>query len=97
MDLSISCTSMSGMKTPANNSATSAHRTQLFGRGRNVLGFAIAERPVFLRHFDQIDDDIFPAQLYGCVQSIGNGFVEELFHFGGASGVESDLDEDAIV
>jgi hypothetical protein len=28
-----------------------SHRTQLFGRWRNVLGFAIAERPVFLGHF----------------------------------------------
>jgi hypothetical protein len=85
------------MKTPANNSVSSASSDQIIWTGRDVLGFAIAERPVFFGDFNKIDDDIFPAQLYRFVQSIGNGFVEALFHFDAASGVESDLDEDAIV
>jgi hypothetical protein len=67
------------------------------GRGGYVLGFAIAERPVFFRHLNQIDEDIFPAQFQAFVQAVGNGFVEALLHLDGATAVQRDLQEDAIV
>src|SRR6267154_1541671 len=67
----------------------------LFRPGSDVLGFAIAERPVFLGDFYQIDDDIFPAQLHGFVQAVGNGFVVALLHFDGAARVHGEWYKDA--
>ena len=58
----------------------------LFGLGRDVLGLAVAEGPVFFRHFDQVDEDVFAAEFQGCMQSVGDGFVEALLHFDGAAG-----------
>src|ERR1700688_1265184 len=72
-------------------------RGPLFCRGGNVLGFAVAERPVFFWHFHQGDEDIFAAEFQACMQSVGDGFVEALLHFDGAAGAKRDLHEDAVV
>src|SRR5208282_6031666 len=66
-------------------------------RGRYVLGYAIAERPVFLRHFYQTDEDIFSAQLQAFVQAVRHGFVEALLHFNGTAAAQGDLHKNAIV
>ncbi|MGB6386548.1 MAG: hypothetical protein WBD25_22285 [Terriglobales bacterium] len=61
------------------------------------MRFAIAERPIFLRHFHQIDEDILAANLQAFVQSVRNGFVEALLHLNCTAAIQSDLQKDAIV
>jgi hypothetical protein len=57
---------------------------------------AVAEGPVFLGYFDEVDDDVFAAQFEPFVQSVGDGFVEGFLELDGAAGVERDLDDDAV-
>src|SRR5580658_6070637 len=76
---------------------TGTSSSRILTRGSYVLGLAIAERPVLLRHFDQIDKDIFPAQLQGLMHAVRNGLVEALFRFNGAAAVQSDLYKNTVV
>ncbi len=66
-------------------------------RSRCVLSFSIAERPIFLRHFDQVDQDIFFAQLEAFVQAIGHRFVKTLLHLDRSAAVQGDLQKYAVV
>ena len=66
-------------------------------RSRCVLGFSVAEGPVFFCHFHQADEDIFPAQLQALVQAVGHGFIEPLLHLHGSTAIQRDLYKDAVV
>lgn len=62
-----------------------------------VLSFAIAVRPVFLRHFHQVDEDILLSQLQLFVQAACNGFVETLLQLDTAPTIQRDLQKDAVI
>ncbi|RXH56161.1 hypothetical protein GRAN_3018 [Granulicella sibirica] len=56
-----------------------------------------AQRPVLFWNFDEIDEDIFPLNLDGSVQSVGNSFIEPFFKLKTDSNTECDLNEDAVI
>jgi hypothetical protein len=62
-----------------------------------VLGFAVAERPILLADFDQIDQDVFSAQLQFLMESIRYRFVKALLGLESAASVEGDLQKDTVV
>src|ERR1700735_3992286 len=64
---------------------------------RYVLRLATAERPVFLRHLDQIDENILPAQLQGFMQAVGDSFIEALLHLNRTAAAQRNLYKDAVV
>jgi hypothetical protein len=47
----------------------------------SVLHLAVAKRPVLLRHFDQVDDDVLRTHPELRVQIVGDPAVESLFQF----------------
>ena len=61
------------------------------------MRYSIAERPVFLRHLDEIDQDVFFAQFERCVQAVGHCFVKALLHLDRSTTVERDLHKYALV
>src|SRR5580700_152732 len=56
-----------------------------------------AVKPVFLHHFDQIDEDVFCPQPETFMQGVSYSLVKSLFHLHGAPGIQGDLQENAIV
>ncbi len=62
-------------------------------RASGVLHLAVAERPVFLRHLDQVDHDVLQPHAELRVQVVRDSAVERLLHFHRASLVQRDLDE----
>src|SRR5690349_3459580 len=66
-------------------------------RRRDVLGLAVPKGPVFLRDFDQVDEDIFLANLHPFVEMIRKCFVEALLQLGGTAAIQCYLKDDAIV
>lgn len=64
---------------------------------RYVLRLVTAERAILFWNFDQIDEDIFPPDLDGFVQSVRNGLIEALFECKTASTIERDLNEDTVI
>src|SRR4051794_25742136 len=61
-----------------------------------ILGFTVAERPVFLPHLDEVDEDILPAKVEPAVQPVGNRLVEGPLLIDGAAIAQGDLDDHAI-
>src|SRR4051794_21250600 len=64
---------------------------------QSVLGFTVAERPVFLPHFNKGDHHVFFAQAGVFVEQFGYTSVESALHLDGAAGVQGDLDDDDVV
>src|ERR1700735_48042 len=62
----------------------------------HVLSHAVAERPVFLPHFGQVDEHILAPKLDALVKSVGDGSIEGLFRFDGSPVAERHLNEYAI-
>jgi hypothetical protein len=68
----------------------------LFWR-RDVLGLAVAKGPIFLRDFNEADEDILLANLYSFVEMVRQCFVEALLQLSGTAAIQCDLKKDAIV
>jgi len=62
-----------------------------------ILSYAVAERPVFLRHFHKTNEHILQANLQAIVQTVGDSLVEALFHLHRAAAVQRYLQKNAIV
>ena len=62
-----------------------------------VLGDAVAERPILLWHFDQIDQHVFRADLHRFHQKINNALVECLLHLHGSAAVQRDLNDNQAI
>jgi len=62
-----------------------------------VLGFAVAEGPVFLLYLDEVYEDVFPPEPDSRVKAIRDGFVERLFLIDRAALVPGDLDDHEIL
>src|SRR5580704_3553156 len=56
-----------------------------------------AVEPVFLHHFDQIDEDVLCPQPETFVQGVCYSLVKSLLHLEGAPGIQGDLQENTIV
>jgi microcompartment protein CcmK/EutM len=67
-----------------------------FNKTCDVLGNAIAERPVLLGHLDQVDEDVLLAQTEAHIQSVGDGFVEGALLFHGPAAAQRHLDQHAV-
>jgi hypothetical protein len=63
----------------------------------NVLGVAVTEGPILLRDFHQVDEDIFPSNLYFFVEAVRECLIEALLQLSGAAAVQCDLKNDAVV
>jgi hypothetical protein len=58
----------------------------LFWR-RDVLGLAVTKGPIFLRDFNKVDEDVFLANLYSCVEMVR--FVEALLQLSGTAAIHN--------
>src|SRR5712671_898665 len=63
----------------------------------HILCHAIAEGPVLLGHFDQVDEHVLAAQADPFVETIHHGLVERLLLLYGAARAEGELDEHAVL
>src|SRR6266852_6562943 len=67
------------------------------GSGIHVLSFAIAERPIFPRSFDKVDEEILRSQA-GCLrQNFGHALVKFSFLLGFPARAQGDLNEDDAI
>src|SRR5215470_3429036 len=64
----------------------------LFWR-RDVLGLAVSKRPIFLRDFDEADEDVFLSKSCSFVETVRQCLVEALLQLGRAAAVQRDLKE----
>src|SRR5437660_11885472 len=62
-------------------------------RRSRVLRLAVAEGPVFLLHFNKIDEDVFGPQAWAFDEVGGDAREEPLFLFDGSSVADGELDD----
>src|SRR5688572_9061712 len=86
-----------GLLRAATSRYIAPYIAQSAARPLGVLGNAVAERPVFLDHFDQVDEHVLRAHAQPRVQAIGHGAIESLLGFDASALADRDLDEDAVV
>ena len=61
-----------------------------------VLRLTVAKRPVLFADFNQTNEHVLPTQAEALVQSVCDCFVKGAFLINGSSGIERDLDKNAI-
>ena len=61
-----------------------------------VLRLTVAKRPVLFADFNQTNEHVLPAQAEALVQSVCDCLVKGALLIHGSSGIERDLDKNAI-
>ena len=64
---------------------------------RRILSYAIAERPVLLCHFNQVDKYILRADAGSGRKGLRDCSIEAALHFNGATLVQRDLDQHNVI
>src|SRR6187402_51473 len=62
----------------------------------SVLRLAVAEGPVFLLHFDEVDDDVFATLAQALVETVSYSFIKGTFHIDGTPFVHRDLNDQRV-
>ena len=62
-----------------------------------ILGNAVAERPVFFRNFEQVDEHVFPAQAWLLREQFDDAGEQRFFLLDAARVADGDLQDHQII